>query len=119
MASADEMTVQGLAECLEWPITSAAVFWSWAKESPKPEMQALVRATDRLLAIVNGMPDRPRVEKLWRHHQYKYLTPKALALGHVRRGAVGPYHGHTSTRFGVGRYRQSWTMEESIMYKGE
>ena len=81
MPSADEMSVQGLAECLEWPITSAAAFWSWAKESPKSELQALVKATDRLLAIVNGLGDRHRVEKLWRHHQYKYLTPKALVLG--------------------------------------
>jgi len=81
MPSADEMSAQGLAECLEWPITSAAAFWAWAKESPKPDMQALVRATDRLLVVVNGMQDRPRVEKMWRHHQYKYLTPKTLVLG--------------------------------------
>jgi len=44
-------------------------------------MQALVKATDRLLVVVNGMQDRPRVEKMWRHHQYKYLTPKTLVLG--------------------------------------
>ena len=81
MPSADEMSAQGLAECLEWPVVHAAAFWAWAKASPKPELQALVRATDRLLAIVNGMGDRPRVEKLWRHHQYKYLTPKTLVLG--------------------------------------
>jgi hypothetical protein len=81
MPSADEMSVQGLAECLEWPIASAAAFWTWATTSAKPDMQALVHATDRLLAIVNGMPDRHRVEKLWRHHQHKYLTPKTLVLG--------------------------------------
>jgi hypothetical protein len=81
MSNADEMSVQGLAECLEWPIASAAAFWTWAKTSAKPDMQALVHATDRLLAIVNGMPDRHRVEKLWRHHQYKYLTPRTLVLG--------------------------------------
>jgi hypothetical protein len=81
MASADEMSAQGLSECLEWPLAHAGAFWTWAKASPKPELQALVRATDRLLAIVNGLGDRHRVEKLWRHHQYKYLTPKALVLG--------------------------------------
>jgi len=81
MASADEMSVHGLAECLEWPVVHAAVFWAWAKANPKPEFQALVRATDRLLVVVNGMQDRPRVEKMWRHHQYKYLTPKTLVLG--------------------------------------
>jgi hypothetical protein len=81
MSSADEMSVQGLAECLEWPVAHAAAFWSWAKASSKPELQALVQATDRLLAIVNGLGDRHRVEKLWRHHQYKFLTPKTLVLG--------------------------------------
>ena len=81
MSRADDMSVQGLAECLEWPIASAAAFWTWAKASPKPEMQALVQATDRLLAIVNGMQDRHRVEKIWRRHQREYLTPKTLVLG--------------------------------------
>ena len=81
MPRADEMTVQGLSECLEWPLAHAAAFWTWAKASPKPDMQALVKATDRLLVVVNGMQDRPRVEKMWRHHQYKYLTPKTLVLG--------------------------------------
>ena len=53
MPRADEMTVQGLSECLEWPLAHAAAFWTWAKASPKPDMQALVKATDRLLVVVN------------------------------------------------------------------
>jgi hypothetical protein len=81
MLTAEDIAPHAIAACLEWPHEHADALWAWVKASPKDEHQALVAATDRLLATVHGMRDPRRVEKLWQHHRYKFFTPKTLVLG--------------------------------------
>jgi len=52
MLTAEDIAPHAIAACLEWPHEHADALWAWVKASPKDEHQALVAATDRLLAKV-------------------------------------------------------------------